>query len=157
MRNVFWLRPCIIGGRTGPNKDIWDPKELASGGIGAIVSVNDGELVHPEELAAAGIDYKCVPLSDAAPPQPGDLEICAAALPEALEFVVKSIKLGRSVLVHCRSGKDRTGMFLSYYLCKVEDLPAAKAIEQVKQVRPIALSADGWESFTLRVLDRLGV
>ena len=48
-------------------------------------------------------------------------------------------------------------MFLSYYLCKVEDLPAAKAIEQVKQVRPIALSADGWESFTLRVLDRLGV
>ena len=89
MRNVFWLRPSIIGGRTGPNKDIWNPKELADGGVGAIVSVNDGELVHPEELAAVGIDYKCVPLSDAAPPHPGDLELCAAALPEALEFALK--------------------------------------------------------------------
>jgi protein-tyrosine phosphatase len=156
MRNVFWLRPFIIGGRTGPNRDIWNPKELADGGIGAIVSVNDGELVHPEELAAAGIDYKCVPLSDAAPPHPGDLAICVAALPEALEFVLNSIDEGRSVIVHCRSGKDRTGMFLSYYLCKTEGLPADQAIEQVKLVRPIALTADGWELFTLRVLSTLG-
>src|SRR5690349_13343596 len=79
MRNVFWLRPGVIGGRTGPNYDAWDPKDLAAGGIGAVLSVNDGELVRPDELAAAGIDYCCVPLSDAAPPQLGDLEICVSA------------------------------------------------------------------------------
>ena len=47
-------------------------------------------------------------------------------------------------------------MFLSYYLCKTEGLPAAQAIEEVKLVRPIALTADGWETLTLRVLNTLG-
>lgn len=157
MRNVFWLRPGVIAGRTGPNKDLWDPHELAEGGIGAIISVNGGDSVYPQELAAAGLHYKCVPLSDSAPPMPGDLEICALALPAALEFACESIGANRSVLVHCRSGKDRTGMFLSYYLCKMEGLSAPQAIEEVRRVRPIALSAQGWESFTLEVLGALGI
>ena len=155
MRNVFWLRPGIIGGRTGPDKDLWDPRELAEGGIGAIISVNDGESVHPDALAAVGIDYTCVPLSDMAPPMPGDLETCAAALPVALEFARASIESDKSVVVHCHSGKDRTGMFLTYYLCKMEGLSAEQAIEEVRRVRPIALSAEGWELFTREVLARL--
>ncbi len=157
MQNVFWLRRGIIGGRSGPNKDPWDPDELARGGIGAIISVNDGELVHRQDLAAVGIDYECVPLSDTAPPQPGDFEWCTAALPRALEFAQMSIRADRSVLVHCHSGKDRTGMFLGYYLCRTENLPAAMAIEEVRRVRPIALSAQGWESFTRRVLEALEI
>jgi len=156
MRNVFWLRPGAIGGRTGPNHDMWDPKELAAGGIGAVLSVNDGELVRPDELAAVGIDYCCVPLSDAAPPQPGDLEICLSALPRALSFVVDAIDRHRSVLVHCRSGKDRTGLFLSYYLCVTEGLTPDAAIRELKRVRPVALSAEGWQSFAYQVLGELG-
>lgn len=101
MHNVFWLRPNVIAGRTGPNKDFWEPTALAQGGIGAVLSVNDGELVHPEDLAAAGIRYQCVPLSDVAPPRPGDLEMCTAALPKALEFALLSIDAGRGLLVHC--------------------------------------------------------
>jgi protein-tyrosine phosphatase len=99
---------------------MWLPRELARGGIGAVLSVNDGELVRPDELAEAGIDYCCVPLSDAAPPVPGDLEVCVSALPRALLFALGSIDRERSVLVHCSSGKDRTGLFLSYYLCVTE-------------------------------------
>lgn len=156
MRNVFWLRPGVIGGRSGPNLDVWDPKDLAAGGVGAVLSVNDGELVRPQELAAVGIDYRCVPLSDAAPPQPGDLEICTSALPRALEFTMASIDRRRSVVVHCRSGKDRTGLFLSYYLCEIERLKPSEAIRELKRVRPIALSADGWEAFSYRVLGELG-
>lgn len=157
MRHVFWLRPGIIGGRSGPNKDLWSPRELAEGGVGAIISVNDGELVYPDELAAADIAYTCIPLSDKAPPLPGDLEICAAALPAALEFALEAIESDRSVLVHCHSGKDRTGMFLSYYLCKTEGLAVDAAIEEVRRVRPIALSALGWEAFTRNVLEALDV
>jgi protein-tyrosine phosphatase len=156
MRNVFWLRPGVIGGRTGPNLDSWDPKELAAGGIGAVLSVNDGERVRPGELAAVGIDYRCVPLSDAAPPQPGDLEICLRALPHALAFAACSIDARRGVLVHCRSGKDRTGLFLSYYLCMTEGLTAAEAIREVRRVRPVALSAEGWEAFSYEVLGAVG-
>lgn len=156
MRNVFWLRSGRIGGRTGPNYDTWDPKDLAAGGIGAVLSVNDGDLVRPGELAAVGIDYCRVPLSDAAPPQPGDLEICVSALPRALSFVASSIARGRVVLVHCRSGKDRTGLFLAYYLCVTEGLAPSDAIRELRRVRPIALSAEGWESFSFQVLGELG-
>jgi protein-tyrosine phosphatase len=152
MRNVFWLREGVIGGRSGPNRDPWDPAELAAGGIGAVLSVNDGELVHPEDLAGVSIDYCCVPLSDAAPPRPGDLETCLDALPRALSFAVRMIGDGRGVLVHCSSGKDRTGLFLSYYLAVVEGLKSGEAVEEVRRVRPIALSAEGWEPFARRVL-----
>jgi protein-tyrosine phosphatase len=155
MRNVFWLREGVIAGRSGPNRDAWSPEELAGGGIGAVLSVNDGELVHSEDFCAVGIDYSCVPLSDAAPPQPGDLRTCVDALPKALRFALSSIESGRRVLVHCTSGKDRTGMFLTYYLCATEGLAPAHAVEQVRIVRPVALSADGWETFTLDVLREL--
>ena len=155
MRNVFWLRPQIIAGRTGPNQDAWDPHELAGGGIGAILSVNDGELVHPQDLAAAGIAYAHIPLSDKSPPEPGDFDTCVAALPKALEFAMTSVESDRSVLVHCRAGKDRTGMFLSYFLCKTEGLPPREAVLEVKRVRPIALTAQGWDLFTHQVLETL--
>jgi protein-tyrosine phosphatase len=146
----------VIGGRTGPNLDMWDPRDLAAGGVGAVLSVNDGELVRPDDLSAVGIHYRCVPLSDAAPPQPGDLEICTRALPRALSFAVDSIEQDRSVVVHCRSGKDRTGLFLSYYLCAIEGLTAKEAVRELRRVRPVALSAQGWESFSYQVLGKLG-
>ena len=156
MRNVFWLRKGVIGGRSGPNRDAWFPKDLADGGIGAVLSVNDGELVRPSELSEVGIEYSCVPLSDAAPPLPGDLDICVNALPHALAFAARSIESRRSVLVHCSSGKDRTGLFLSYFLCVTEGLSPGDAIREVRRVRPIALSADGWELFAHHVLANLG-
>lgn len=156
MRNVFWVRHGVIGGRSGPNRNMWDPRDLAAGGIGAVLSVNDGELVHPDDLARVGIDYCCVPLSDAAPPRPGDVEICVGALPRALSFAVDSINRHRCVLVHCRSGKDRTGLFLCYYLCVTEGLRPSDAIREVRRVRAVALSAEGWESFAYQVLGELG-
>ena len=155
MHNVFWLRPGRIGGRSGPNRDPWSPRELAKGGIGSLLSLNDGELVHVSELVEVGIDYRCVPLSDAAPPRPGDLQICVDALPRALSFVLRSIESHRSVIAHCNSGKDRTGLFLAYFLCATEGLSPEDAIREVRRVRPIALSAEGWEKFAYEVLGEL--
>ena len=155
MKHVFWLRENVIGGRSGPDQDAWRPEELAEAGIGAVLSVNDGALVHPTHLAQVGLHHECVPLSDAAPPQRGDFEKCVAALPKALAFVAGEIRSARSVIVHCRSGKDRTGMFLCYYLCMTEGMTTREAIDEIKRVRPIALTADGWDELTRRVLDTL--
>ena len=47
----------------------------------------------------------------------------------------------------------RTGMFMAYYLCQAEQLTPAAAIAEVKRVRPIAFSAEGWHVFTLEVLE----
>lgn len=155
MKHVFWLRPGQIAGRSGPNLDPWDPSELASAGIGAILSVNDGELVHVEDLKNVRLDYRCIPLSDAAPPRPGDKEICLEALPRALDYATAVLGTGKRLLVHCRSGKDRTGMFMAYFLSEIEGLSTQEAIQEVKRVRPIAFSAEGWDEFAIEVLEEL--
>lgn len=155
MRHVFWLRRGVIAGRAGPDREGWSPRELADAGIGAVLSVNDGALIHPQDLMDVGIRYACVPLSDSAPPRPGDLATCVEALPRALEFVLDATRSAGSVLVHCHSGKDRTGMFLCYYLWATEHMTCDQAIDEVRRVREIALTAEGWEEFTRRVLRTL--
>jgi hypothetical protein len=37
-----------------------------------------------------------------------------------------------------------------------EELSADEAIREVRRVRPIALSAEGWESFSYEVLGAMG-
>ena len=91
-------------------------------------------------------------MSDNAPPRPGDDVICLEVLPRAYEFVTKQMNRQRRVLVHCSSGKDRTGLFLSYFLMRHHHLSVSEAIRAVRAVRPIAISAMGWEAFATRVL-----
>ena len=96
--------------------------------------------------------YRCLPLSPNAPPQPGDLERCRSMLPKALNFVDEMGRTGKATLVHCTSGKDRTGLFMAYYLVHRLRMPANEAIAAVRRVRPIALSAVGWQEFAQQVL-----
>ncbi len=152
MDKVFWLLPGRLAGRPGPDREPWDLGSLREGGIEAILSVNDGLACHLDDFAAFGIAYARVSLSPNAPPQPGDDEVCLGALPRAYAFVQAQIAEGRGVLVHCSSGKDRTGLFLCYFLMRQADLSPVDAIEAVRRVRPIALSAVGWEEFAVRVL-----
>jgi hypothetical protein len=152
MQNVFWLIPGKVAGRTGPNIDPWDPAQLKENGIGAVLSVNSGILVDATALEACGICYACIPFSWNAPPIPGDVEICLDALPKAFAFVQENLEAGRAVMIHCTSGKDRTGLLMSYFLMRTKGLTVEEAILEVRRVRPIALSATGWDEFGRTVL-----
>jgi protein-tyrosine phosphatase len=154
MQHVFWLIPGKLAGRPGPNQEPWNAGNLKQGGIGAVLSVNGGQLVNPEDFQPHGMPYARIPFSDKAPPMPGDLEICLEALPRAHTFVSQQIQAGKAVMVHCRSGKDRTCLLLAYYLIRTTGVSVDEAIEQVRLVRPIALSAEGWDEFAREVLRR---
>lgn len=154
MQHVFWLIQGKLAGRPGPNQEPWDVDELQRGGIGAVLSVNNGILVNPQDFQSRGITYARIPFSDKAPPMPGDLEICVNALPKAYEFVSAEIQAGKAVMVHCTSGKDRTGLPLAYYLMRTAGLNIEQAIQQVRLVRAIALSAEGWDEFAREILRR---
>ncbi len=75
------------------------------------------------------------------------------ALASAYEFVQRQVEQKKAVVVHCWSGKDRTGLFLCYYLLVRHDaFTPEEAIARVRQVRPIALTATGWEDLARAVL-----
>ncbi len=152
MDKLFWLIPGRLAGRPGPDQELWNLKSLRTGGIGAILSVNDGLSCHPDDFKTYGISYVCMPLSGNAPPLPGDDEICLRVLPQAYQFVQTEMQKGHAVVVHCSAGKDRTGLFLCYFLMQHADLSPEEAITAIRKVRPIALSAVGWEEFAKQVL-----
>ncbi|MDH3688709.1 MAG: dual specificity protein phosphatase family protein [Gammaproteobacteria bacterium] len=154
MDKVFWVIDGQLAGRPGPDQDPWRLDALKTGGIGAVLSVNDGVLCHPRDFEAMGMSYACIPMSDNAPPFPGDHERCIKALPLAYEFAESEIDKGMGVLVHCSAGKDRTGLFLSYFLMRQYGFTITQAIGRVREVRPIALSAEGWDEFAPQVLSR---
>lgn len=155
MQHIFWLLPGRLAGRPGPNRQPWDLRALQGMGIDAVLSVNDGEGCERPEFAALGLHYHCVPLPPNEPPQPGDEEICHAGLPVAYDFVSAQHADQRAVLVHCSAGKDRTGLFLSYFLIREYSLDVDAAIARVRTVQPRAMSAMGWETMARQVLARL--
>ncbi len=151
MNKVFWLKKGIIAGRTGPNADNWDLNEIKACGFSAILSVNDGEAVHETLISNLGMDYSNIPMSPNAPIRKGDKDFCLNNLPRAMAFIRKNLKTG-PILIHCRSGKDRTGMVLAAYLIEFEECSAKQAMDIVLDVRPIAFSAEGWVDFGIDVL-----
>jgi hypothetical protein len=57
------------------------------------------------------------------------------------------------VLVHCNSGKDRTGLLLTYYLITRKGFNAKRAIREIRRLKPNALSAKGYEDFIYALED----
>lgn len=151
MQHLFWLIEDKIAGRSGPSKEPWDLSLLKTQGIGAVLSVNDGEACEVDCFIEAGLKYQCIPLSSNVPPQDGDLELCVEQVPKALKFIRECEDEGLTLLVHCHSGKDRTGLIMAYLLMDNGAAPL-HAVNQVRGVRDIAFSADGWDQFVFDVL-----
>ena len=152
MDHIFWLVPNLLVGRCAPNEQPWCLEDLRQSGIGAVLSVNDGELCRPEDFAQQELAYACIPLSNNAPPCDGDLEHCLSVLPAALSFAKENISRHIPVLVHCSAGKDRTGLFMAYYLMHCEGCSIEQAMERVRAVRSGAFTADGWHDLAFQVL-----
>lgn len=154
MKFVFWLTYDAVAGRPGPHLEPWSLAELRAAGFDAVVNLSE----HPsdvEALEAAGLESSWVPLPTDVPPTKDSEEQCAEALPRAIAFVSAQMARRRRVLVHCHAGKDRTGLLLAVLVAKQEGLSARAAIERVRVVRPLAITAPGWEALALAVIPRV--
>jgi protein-tyrosine phosphatase len=152
VKEVFWLKDGKVAGRGGPDKFPWDVDEIAQAGFSAVISMNFGKSCDVEEITEAGMKYACVPLSNNAPPAPGDKDICIKNLPGALAFIRSNLCHG-PLIIHCMSGKDRTGLMMAYYLMLECNFSPEDAMSEVIKVRDIAFSANGWKEFCLDILD----
>ncbi|WP_445776586.1 protein-tyrosine phosphatase family protein [Shewanella sp.] len=154
MKHIFWLVDGQIAGRSGPNKDAWDLAELKQAGFGAIASLNNGEGCDTETMAELGIKHKVFNLPDNIPPKPQDLAICAGILPQVLAFIRECEAEQVPVLLHCRSGINRTELVMAYYMMESGAAPV-HAVSQVRNASGLAFDADGWDQFVYDVLYEL--
>jgi len=142
MEQVFWLTEGRLAGRPGPVEAPWDAPALRAGGIEVVLSLNsqaDGEA-----LAAAGLVHHHLPMPPLLPLTGLLQDLLLESLEPVLERLHEELTAGRSVLVHCHAGKDRTGLAMAAYLVRYEGLDVEEAIDRVRAVRPIAMSAPGY-------------
>lgn len=153
MKNVFWLVPGALGGRAGPMEQPWLLDDLRAGGVRAVLNLSEHE---PDraDFERVAIDVLWSPMPNGFPAGPNDEVGCSEALPVAYRFVARHLEQGHPVIVHCAWGRERTGLLLSWHLVVTEGLDPYAAVERVKEIRPKALSADGWTEMAHRILFR---
>ena len=154
MKHIFWLVDGQIAGRSGPNKDAWDLAELKQAGFGAIASLNNAEGCDTAAMAELGFKHSVFNLPDNIPPQPQDLDVSAKILPQVLAFIRQCEAEQLPVLLHCRSGINRTEMVMAYYLMENGAAPL-HAVSQVRNASGLAFDAEGWDQFVYDVLYEL--
>ena len=151
MNHLFWAIPSRLAGRCGPRDMPWSLHALRSAGIDTILSVADNQCASAE-IRSAGFIHCCVPFPAVVPPDLATECTCRTKLPDTSAFIKAELGAGRSVLVHCAAGRDRTAMVIAHYLATCMGVSARQAITVVRHHRPDALAAEGWEVMTSRII-----
>lgn len=154
MKYAYWLINNEICARAGPNEQPWQPQELFGGGIRAVLSVNTGDGVVAGDLTRLGMSYRRVTLPITTPPSTQDFKQCLRKLSRAYDYVLQETQKDRPVLVHCRHGNDRSGLFLAYYLARRYEMSADQAIAELRSRRARCLTAYGWQRFTRDLINQ---
>ncbi len=145
MKYVYWAIPGRLAGRPGPDEFPWDLAELRQAGFRAILSLHEGG-IEPGEMRAQGFVHQLLILPCSVPPEKQDVEQYRLLLPKALDFISAQLAADSPTLVHCHAGKDRTGVVLATYLCRVQGEAPAEAIARLRAARRSLLSAEGYEA-----------
>ena len=148
MDQLFWLMDGLLAGRPGPVQAPWNLDELYAAGLRAIVSLNTEP--DPAAIAAAGLRHYSLPLPPILPLTASLQDMILRGLEEVLATMRSEVSAGQPVMVHCHAGKDRTGLALTAYLVRYHGLDIEEAIESVRAVQPIAMSAPGYEATARR-------
>ncbi len=142
-KNLWWVVPGKLAGVRKPTPE--EIAELKANGIGAIVSVMDD----PSNLdfyQQAGLPHLWLPTKGGTAPSPEQIQ-------ELQDFVDEQNRLGRAVVVHCTSGRRRTGTMLAALLIRT-GLPYEKAMQTVITANPNVELREAQTSFLRELADQ---
>jgi len=126
--NFSWLRVNAIAGSACPAGEL-EVRSLAGVHIKHVITLSPEALPHSSIQAVQELCWTFIPVENFRGGSLHDFakffDICEQAFAE-----------GVKILVHCKSGRGRTGMFLAAYLIKYEGLRADSAIRTVRSILP---------------------
>ena len=128
--NFSWFETSLIAasGLPATRKGmVWALRQ----GVAAVLSLTE-KLPKPVRLVAGPVPVLHLPMRNRMPAPPSELAA-------AVGFMARQLADGRPVLVHCLSGRGRTGMVLAAYLVRFKGYGAPEAIEEVRRQRPGSL------------------
>ncbi len=126
--NFSWFRDGVLAA-SGIPATRRSAEWLAKEGIESVLTLTEWV---PGSLLGMGFRLRHVPMRNWMPAPPQKLE-------EAVGFLAEEVGSGRRSLVHCLSGRGRTGMVLAAYLIAVEGYDAEEAVREVSASRPGSL------------------
>jgi len=139
--NFNFIREGILAGGRQPSRFDLDTdfEFFWSQRIRAILTLQENPL--PRYDWPGGTFTAChVPIQDFSPPTLDQAD-------EAIAFLRERIAAKEPVLVHCGAGIGRTGTILAAYLIAIEALAAAKAINEIRHLRPGSIETLEQEDF----------
>lgn len=101
-------------------------EKLADEGITEDISLEDKRIDTPFGVES----YLWIPVKDKTPPNPDQMEYGVSA-------IEKLVSLGKKVYAHCKNGHGRSPTLVAGYIVKNKNMPVEKAIEFVKEKRPV--------------------
>jgi protein-tyrosine phosphatase len=141
---TYAVEPGLLFGRPGPNKSRWDLDALKRGGLAVVVSLV--RIEDPKSLSRAGLKQYVIPFEERLSlPYKSANAFLLEIFDRFDEVLDVHLAIREPVLVHCNSGKDRTGLLLAYYLVSRKGLSAKRALKQLRKLKHDALTASGYE------------
>lgn len=127
-RNFSWLRVNVIAGCSLPSSEL-ELKSLVGVNIRHVITLSPESLPPACIRAMASLSWTVIGVENFKGADPSQFDSFFHTCQIALER-------RESIVLHCRSGRGRTGMFLAAYLIKFEGMDADTAIQTVRSVRP---------------------
>ena len=147
---TYEIEPGFLYGRPGPNKSLWHLDGMKKAGIKVILSLVSNPT--RQEVEKAGLIHYQLPFEDKIyRPYKTANQHVLEILKKFDEIIDKHLDRREAILVHCNSGKDRTGLLLVYYLVSRKGLNSKRAISEIKKLKPTALSAKGYEDIAYAI------
>ncbi len=154
MRHVYWLLPERLAGRPGPTWEPWCLQEIRDAGFDVVLNLSE-HAPADEEFGKVHLDVHWTPFPTTVPPDTRAEALCLNLVPQVHSILERELERGRRILVHCVAGNDRTGLLLTYHLARSRGLSPQASLERVRQVRPTAITAQGWEPMAMRLVTKL--
>lgn len=123
------------------------PERLAEDGIDVIV-LSAREFQPDSEDDFPGVEIIAVPLDD---DYLGPTKAQASAAVMIANEVIRALEAGKTVLITCAMGWNRSGMISALTLIGRYGMSGSEAVNRVRTARPMALSNPGFVDFLQKI------